>query len=257
MLILYNYAEYNKFANWRQSKMDNFKETKTYKIFKKIFFTIKYQFLFHFGHRDKKYYYSKWVKDEGDTSILVEYPLNPKSTVIDVGGYTGNFSDKILKLYNPQLIILEPVKKYFKILKNKYSQNKNVSIYDYGLSKSDSVQKIFLSNDGTSLFKRSDKTQSIRLIDSAKFFKKYNKVDLVSINIEGAEYDVLDRLIDSGMIKRIKYLQVQFHSFVPESKKRRGKILKELSKTHTTHFSYPFVWESFKLKLKPSHNKTA
>jgi hypothetical protein len=31
-------------------------------------------------------------------------------------------------------------------------------------------------------------------------------VDLVSMNIEGAEYNVLNRLIDTGSIKRINYI---------------------------------------------------
>lgn len=237
--------------------MNDFKESKVYKILKRLFFGVFFLFLKNFGSKNRKYFYSQWVRDDGDESLLIDYPLNDGCVVIDVGGYTGNFSDKILKLYNPHLIILEPVKKYSKILMNKYSKNKNVSIYEYGLSDSDSNQKIFLSDDGTSLFKKSDSSETIKLVDSAKFVKKYKKVDLMSINIEGAEYDVLERLIESGVIKRIKNLQVQFHSFAPKAEQRRKILLKKLSKTHSTRFSYPFVWVSFSLMTKSFHNKTS
>lgn len=235
--------------------MGDFKETKVYTILKRLFFICNYLFLMKIGTKNRKYFFSKWVSDNGDNSLLIRYPLNPQSIVVDVGGYTGNFSDKILSLYNPQLIILEPVGKYFKILREKYSKNKNVSIYKYGLSNLDSNQKIFLSDDGTSLFKESRSSETIKLMDSAKFFKKYKKIDLVSINIEGAEFDVLERLIETGTIKKIKNLQVQFHSIAPDAEQRRKVLLKKLSKTHSTRFSYPFVWESFSLKTKPFRNK--
>ncbi len=200
------------------------------------------------GAKNRKYFYSKWIVDNGEQTLLTKYPLNTRSLVIDVGGYTGNFSDKIVTLFNPHLIILEPVKKYFKILKRKYSNNKNVTLHEYGFSNSDSIQKIYLSDDGTSLFKKSLDFQTIKLLDAGKFLKKFKKIDLVSINIEGAEYDVIERLIKTGAIKKIRYLQIQFHSFVPDSTNRRKDLIKKLLKTHDVHFSYPFVWESFKLK---------
>ena len=67
----------------------------------------------------------------------------------------------------------------------------------------------------------------------------------MSINIEGAEYDVLSNLIKTGNIEKIKFLQVQFHDFMPNSKVLREVILRQLKKTHKLRFSYPFVWESF------------
>lgn len=238
--------------------MEKIRDYKLYKISKRIFFTIIYIVLKNLGTKNRKYFYSKWIVDNGEQTLLTKYPLNTRSLVIDVGGYTGNFSDKIVTLFNPHLIILEPVKKYFNILKRKYSNNKNVILHNYGISNKNSLQKIYLSADGTSLIKRSGKTEKIKLINAASFLKNYRHVDLLSINIEGAEYDVMERIIETGMIKKIKYLQVQFHSFVPDANNKRNDIVKNISKTHDVHFSYPFVWESFKLKgcflSKASHS---
>lgn len=228
--------------------MDKLKQNKGYKIIKRCFFIMVCLLLKTVNIKGWKYYFSKWVADDGDNTLLTKYPLNPNSVIIDVGGYIGSFSDKIISLYNPYLIIFEPVRKYYKILKKKYAGSKNIMVYNYGLSNKNCQQKIYLSDDGTSLIKKSDRSEKIKLIDTAEFIRKIKNIDLMSINIEGAEYQVLERLIETSLINKIKYLQVQFHSFVPGANNRRRDVLKNILKTHKVYFSYPFVWESFKLK---------
>ena len=70
-------------------------------------------------------------------------------------------------------------------------------------------------------------------------------IDLISINIEGGEYSLLDRIIESGFISHIKELQVQFHTTVPNAAKERKRIVEKLLQTHNSSYSYPFVWEGF------------
>lgn len=43
---------------------------------------------------------------------------------------------------------------------------------------------------------------------------------------------MLPAIIDSGLIERIKYLQVQFHNFDPNAAEARSKIRKALENTH-------------------------
>lgn len=195
-------------------------------------------------------YFSKWVIDKGGEFLFFNYPLNPKSIVVDIGGYKGFFSDEIISLYDPTMYILEPVQEYFLILKNKYSKNKKVKIFNFGLSDKNTTRDIYLSGDGTSLVKEGNKSEKIKLVDTATFFKKIGFVDLVSINIEGSEYEVLNKLVSTTLIKNIKYLQVQFHKFIPNSTMVRNRIVKLILKTHKVRYSYPFVWESFELKNK-------
>lgn len=228
--------------------MVNLKSSKIYMLLKKVFFTVTHFILKTTGLKNWKYYYSKWVSDSGDEILLTKYPLNYNSVVIDVGGYTGNFSDKIIDRYNPHLIIFEPVKNFYSILRSKYKNSKKVVIYCTGLSNKNSIQNIYLSNDGTSLLKKTKKKEKIKIVDVADFVKKFNHIDLMSINIEGAEYEVLERLIETDLIQKIKFLQVQFHPFVAKADDRRKSIIKNLLKSHRVYFSYPFVWESFKLR---------
>lgn len=228
--------------------MDKLKQNIVYKPIKRFLFIIFHFLLKNVCLQNRWYYYSKWVIDNGDERLLTKYPLNSKSVVIDVGGYTGYFSNKIVELYNPHLIIFEPVKKFYEILKNKYANNKNVKIYNYGLSDKNSQQKIFLSKDGTSLIKKSSRSEKIKLVDVTEHITKIKNIDLMSLNIEGEEYKLLNRLIETRILKNIRFLQVQFHDFVPGAKYKRTNILKSILKTHNIRYSYPFVWESFEKK---------
>lgn len=227
--------------------MLNLKQQKIYKILKIIYFSCLYYILKTLKINNRLFYLSKWIKDYGENKLLTNYHFNSTSLVIDVGGYMGVFSDKLLAINDVNLIIFEPVQKYYKILKKKYTKNRKVKIYNLGLSDQNYSDSISVSNDSTSLFKNTGKTEKANFIDVGLFVKKVKKIDLMSINIEGSEYQVLDRLIKTNQIKKIKYVQIQFHDFVPNAKIMRRALIKKILKTHKIRYSYPFVWESFEL----------
>jgi hypothetical protein len=87
-------------------------------------------------------------------------------------------------------------------------------------------------------------------VDVREFFDENNieTVDLLKLNIEGAEYDVLDRIIELNLLPHIKNIQIQFHRFVPDCERRRNVIRNYLSKTHTCVWNYDWIWEGWKLK---------
>lgn len=220
-------------------------KTKIYQFFKRLFFIPIYFLNKIKGTED---YFVKWVYDNGENQYKTNYPLDSDSIVVDVGGYKGYFSDRIVALYNPKIVIFEPVKEYYSYLKKRYKNNNKVQVLNCGLSDKSSKQKIYLSGDSSSLFKRSSKTEEVVLKEAANILKKYNTIDLMSINIEGAEYQLLDHLIKTGIIKKINFLQVQFHQFIPNSKNLRRLLIRKILKTHGIGYSYPYVWESFELK---------
>ena len=76
-----------------------------------------------------------------------------------------------------------------------------------------------------------------------------NKIDLMKINIEGAEYKLLDRIIDTGLINNINHLQIQFHKKDIENPEyKREKAISKLSETHNNIWSYYYVWERWSNK---------
>lgn len=193
-----------------------------------------------------------WFKIEGDKTLRLNYNLEPSSIVIDVGGFEGQWSSDIFSKYQCNIHIFEPVKSFFDKIKERFNKNNKIKIYNLGLSNKNTELPISLLNDSSSLFKINTQYEHIKVVDASIFLKEQNieKVDLIKINIEGGEYDLLENLIETGYISKIKNIQVQFHDFVPNAKERMLKIQKELEKTHHTTYQYEFVWENWEINEK-------
>ena len=78
-------------------------------------------------------------------------------------------------------------------------------------------------------------------------------IDLININIEGAEYEVLLELINSQKISSIKHIQVQYHRNRRLYRIRRYFINRNLKKTHNLIWCYKYVWERWDLNMDNSN----
>ena len=193
--------------------------------------------------------YNKWLKDKGDEILRYNYPLHADSIVFDLGGYHGEFSQKIYDKYNCYIYVFEPVKEYYEIIKNTFKDNSKIKIFNFGLSDKDETMNISLNDDGSSTFLNDGKKEVITLKSIKIFLDNENiqDIDLLKINIEGGEYSVLSELITEDKIKTIKNLQIQFHNFIPNAEKLREKLRHDFNKTHHLTYDYYFIWENWEL----------
>lgn len=181
---------------------------------------------------------------DGDNTLRYRYPLGERNVVWDVGGYVGEWSEVMHQRYRAKIVIFEPVRKYHRILQERFYDAPNIIIKRHGLSGKDA--KVFFSEAGIGSSQYKLGREPVVLKDVASQVK--GTVDLLKLNIEGGEYDVLDRLISTGKIKNIRYLQIQFHDFVPGASERRKRIVRELKKTHRRVYCYPWIWEGWELR---------
>jgi len=192
-----------------------------------------------------------WYRDQGDTTLRLDYPLSAASLVFDVGGYRGDFASAIHDRYAARTHVFEPVPEFFAAIRQRFLCNANVTVWPLGLSNRNAIEEIALLEDGSSLLRDAAATTRIRLVRAVDFLKEHDirAVDLAKINIEGAEYDLLDDLLESGCITVFRNLQVQFHDFVVENaSERMHSIQHRLAETHELTYQYPFVWENWRLK---------
>jgi FkbM family methyltransferase len=196
--------------------------------------------------------FDRWFNDGGDLRYRYDYDLNEDSVVFDVGGYEGKFSKKIEQDFNCKIFIFEPIKYYYELIVNKFSSNSNVKVYNFGLSKLNEDIKIFHSNDASSIFKESDSYEIIKSKNISDFINENSikKIDLLKLNIEGSEYDLLERLIEDNKLHIIDNIQVQFHTFIDNCIERRNNIREKLRKTHHETYCYDFVWENWEKNKK-------
>jgi len=194
--------------------------------------------------------FDRWFNDGGDLRYRYNYDLNNESIVFDVGGYEGNFSQKIINDFSCKVFIFEPMKSYFDLIKNKFHNNNNVKLFNFGLSNVNDDIKIYHLSDASSMFKESNSYELIKVKDISQFIDENNikKIDLLKLNIEGSEYDVLEKLLNDGKIDIIENIQVQFHTFIDNCVDRRNNIREKLKNTHIETYCYEFVWENWKKK---------
>jgi len=195
----------------------------------------------------------RWSNDVGDVYNRLNYPnLTPDSVILDVGGYLGQFSASMLCKYSSNIYLFEPVAKFFNACCFRFNGNNKVKCIKYGLSNRCCPETIYIANDASSIFPiEGSCTETIQLITPKKFIADYsiNIVDLLKINIEGAEYDLLDYIISHhDIINKIKNIQVQFHIFVQNAEERRERIITRLEKTHKLTWRYDWVWENWELR---------
>lgn len=193
---------------------------------------------------------NKWFADRGDITHRVNYDLDSNSTVLDVGGYMGDWAAKINNRYGSTIHIFEPVNKFYNTITDRFKAVSNITVHKFGLSDDNIETKISIGADASSVFKAQGNTETIQLRSLIEFMDENDitKVDLMKVNIEGGEYDLLENIIKHGYQNRFVNVQVQFHRFVDNCESRRSGIRKSLMDTHKITYDYPFVWENWVLK---------
>jgi FkbM family methyltransferase len=194
--------------------------------------------------------FAAWHTDKGDETLLLKRSLKSDDTIVDVGGYLGNWSSSILLCswpITPRVFIFEPVDEFCIRLRSRFAGVSQVTVINAALSNRTDTAKITKAGDGSHI---SMDGEEIKTLDVVDFFQQYNidRIDLMSINIEGHEYALLRRIISTGLVERVKRLQIQFHDSYPNADNLRNDIREKLTLTHEELYCYPFVWECWRAK---------
>jgi FkbM family methyltransferase len=192
----------------------------------------------------------KWYKDNGDSSLRLNYNLNENSLVFDLGGYEGQWTSDIFSKYLCEIHVFEPSKRFAENIQKRFAYNPKVIVHPFGLSSKTEKVELSIAGDASSTINKQNLSiEQIQLIAAFDFFNenKINNIDLMKINIEGGEFDLLKHLIDNNFIAKIKNIQVQFHCFVPNAEEKLNEIYQNLQKTHKLTYHYKYVWENWEL----------
>lgn len=187
-----------------------------------------------------------------DGHILHNADINSDSIVLDVGAFTGKWADAVVELHDPVIFAFEPNPHSFARLEEKARDNSKLRPQQYGLGGRDETVEFTLNGLGSSMCddrasnRNVEKIQvKIAAIDSAWQALSLERVDLMKINIEGAEFPLLERMIEKNMLDKVDTFLIQFHEWHPGARRRRAAIQKALSDTHRQEWNYDFVWEKW------------
>jgi FkbM family methyltransferase len=192
-----------------------------------------------------------WIADRGDLTHRLDYDLRPDSVVLDLGGYEGQWASDIYAKYCCDEYVFEPIVEYADKIQFRFRSNTKIQVFPFGLGPSDCQLPMSKKRDHSSVVQQNGEIVMGSFREAVHFITGelgLSHVDLMKINIEGAEYDLLEHLIAQHWITNISNVQVQFHDFVPDAGARMKSLQEKLASTHFLTYQYPFVWENWARK---------
>jgi hypothetical protein len=193
--------------------------------------------------------YRQFIRAGGDDLLVRGFHLTSESTVVDFGGYLGDWSHAINSIYQPKLYIVEPVDQFCIKLRTRFQSCANVQILPFAIADHSFKSDIAINGDATSSFGKGTR-HPIIFEPFEELYKVVSTttIDLACINIEGGEYDLLDLLISEGHITMFRTLLLQFHEVDTQSVRLRGDLELRLLQSHNLTFNYPLVWQRWDRK---------
>lgn len=191
-----------------------------------------------------------WFEAHGDETLRLDYDLSPDSVVLDIGGHEGDWSSAIWKRYGSRIWVFEPMPGSSRALERRFASMPAITVLPFGLG-AETKDAIFADlGDCSSLYRTGGRDVQVSIRDVVDVLRDLGltHIDLVKINIEGGEYDLIERLIESGWIERCRDLQVQFHRCASDAENRREKIRSTLLASHEITYDFAFVWENWRRK---------
>lgn len=196
---------------------------------------------------------NQWMANHGDRELLWKQKIHAESTVVEVGGFTGQWADVIHRKYDPHLYVLEPVRGFYEELHKKFQGKPKVRTFNFGLGPAGSYE-FSVEGAASSVYQTATPSslERVELKSFDTFFEEnqLKQIDLLQINIEGGEYALLEQIITSRYRTAIIKMQIQFHLNVEDAPLKRDRLRKALSETHSEVFSVPFVWEAWDLTAR-------
>lgn len=181
-------------------------------------------------------------------SMRYEYPdLTPECVVLDCGGYEGNFAKPIWQKYHCKIYSYEPIYKFAMEMRRVFPPE--IIVVPRGVGAYARKARMGVQNDSSGLFAVGITDEIVEIESLPVIVTRFEEVALLKLNVEGAEFEILEALLDGGLMPKIRNLQVQFHSHVSGAVERHGEIVKGLEKTHHCVYDEPWCWEGWKRNL--------
>ena len=184
--------------------------------------------------------------------LLHQANLGRESIVLDVGAYFGEWCEEMSARYAPQIFAFEPDPINFERLEQICQTNPAITPMQYGLSDRNETARMSLEFMGSTIYTNGKvgnrgRWAEVEIRDIRDVWRELqlDRVQLMKINIEGGEFPLLERMIETGLTDQVDTFLIQFHEWHPGAYRRRRKIQRELARTHRAVWDYHFIWEKW------------
>lgn len=186
----------------------------------------------------------KFAKDGYDDQLIRNHALGPKDSILVLGACKGRTTQEWLSRYEAKVFAVEPIPEFVDILRSRFGNNSKVEIFPFAVGGNSGEIEFSFDEWSTSSYIHSDKRVLCEQRDVETFIRTLNPFPkVIELNIEGGEYEVIYKLIETGQIRDISTLLIQFHNYDLKCEYDRAKIRLLLATTHDCVFNYDWVWE--------------
>jgi FkbM family methyltransferase len=182
-----------------------------------------------------------------DPDLLFDIDLAEGDVLLDVGAFVGDWTARMLRdAPRVQVLAFEPEPSALERFGERIDDPR-VVLLPYGLGGRTRRERLVLGGPGSSVFTQPGDFGStdIELRDVADVLASHDveRVKVAKVNIEGGEFELIDRLHETGWLARIDTMIVQFHEFGPDAHRARRRNRRQLAETHHCSWNYSWVNE--------------
>jgi FkbM family methyltransferase len=187
--------------------------------------------------------------------LLIDVDIDEDSVVFDVGAFRGEWSRRVWDRYHPTIHAFEPAPGASEHMTSTFAGHPKVTVHPFGLGRADLTVPLTLDGPGSSIYGESSGygRVEVRIRDVVPVLDELGieRIDLLKVNIEGGEYDLIDRLEAAGWLPRTRLLLIQYHEWHPNAYVRRRRNRRALRRDHHEVWCYSWCWELWRLGDPP------
>lgn len=176
--------------------------------------------------------------------------IDPNDLCFDVGANIGERTELFYKL-GAKVITLEPQSSCYKVLQNKFSENKNIIVLPFALGRIEKQDELLICHETSECSTLSQKfvsvysnysnlhwqkKEKIQVTTLDKVIEKYGSPKFIKLDVEGYESEVL-----AGLNNKVKYIAFEFNRPLISDTLLCLERLKEIGNCRCNFIKYEFM----------------
>ena len=187
-----------------------------------------------------------WSLRQGDLRLRVQPDdLAPADLFVEIGSFDGTTVQRFASRNDIRIVAFEPLPEYIGILQKKFGSAKNIVVEQKAVGATSGDRQISANGEASSEYSTSHNVVTVSCVDISEWMGD-EEIACLSINAEGAEFEILERLLETEKIRHIRLLEVQFHRVICDAAARRQRIRQQLQRYMLPVHCTPWVWEVWK-----------
>lgn len=168
-----------------------------------------------------------------------------KPLCIDCGAHAGLISDLMLHC-GARVMSFEPNIYLNFFLNKKYAENPDITLFNKAVGAKNYTTH-FLKFQGRILSQgnrivssvqdeETNKSYKVEVVDLCEFIEKVlkekNEIFFLKLDVEGVEFEIMEKLLEKGLYKSIKYIVCETHEYMFEDGDSKLQAIKKTIEQH-------------------------